>query len=108
MIYVPTSSRAVALSIPRTTAAPSEGAVLTVRQTVGLAETVIPIRLFSAEGLYFGILANFSAIKDAGEYEYRLEANGLLLASGVLVAGYLPDVDCTQYDKTIEYEQYRA
>lgn len=108
MIYVPTPSASVDLRIPRTVNAPHEGATLRIRSTMELAETDIPLAALEASPLYFTISADFSAVKAAGEYEYRLEADGLLLASGVLVVSDLPAVGRVQYEKTQQYEQYNA
>lgn len=106
MIYVPTPSASVELRIPRTIVAPHGGATLTLRSTVELRETAVPLESIEASALYFVISADFSAVNVPGEYEYRLEAYGELLASGVLVVGDLPDVARVQYEKTQQYEQY--
>lgn len=108
MIYVPTPSASVQLRIPRTIVAPHEGAVLTLRSTMELTETTVPLESVEASVLYFVISADFSAVNVPGEYEYRLEAGGALLASGVLVVGDLPAVGRVQYEKTQQYEQYNA
>lgn len=106
MIYIPTPSASVQVRIPRTTMDDSDGAVLALRSTVEQEEYIIPTESLEAGPLYFDITGDFSALGCLGEYEYRLTAHGLLLASGVLALGELPTVGRVEYGKTQKYEQY--
>lgn len=108
MIYIATPSSGTIIKVPRTFDAPTAGPVrFVLRSTVGLQEEGFEAQILSATSLNYQIQADLDALTTSGEYEYRLEADGLLLASGVLAVGDLPGVERVQFDKTIEYEQYR-
>ena len=105
MIYIE-QAIVIDFRIPRTTDAPTEGAVLTFTSTVGRVDYVIPVADLAVEGEYYVIRADFSALKTAGEYEYHLDVEGANLAAGVAVVGQIPTAVPEQYEKTTEYEQY--
>lgn len=106
MIYIEQAAAATDIRIPRSTAAPVEGAVLTFTSTVGRADYVIPVDDLSIDGDYYAIRADFSALKTTGEYEYHLDAGGLNLAAGVATVGRIPTAVPEQYEKPTTFEQY--
>lgn len=118
MIYWPnTPGTTWELFIPNPTGyIPADGddpqAFLTIRNNVGLWDVSGDIIFDSITPSYFRISFTISEDSDPmvpGEYTYRLTQyqDGPVLSEGVLVIGEYQS-PTEQYEKTIEYEQYRA
>lgn len=118
MLYIKDSTEATDLYFPRTTEAAAladqygyVGTILHLRHTATLEERTEGGAV-TIDGDY--LLAEDFALLDPlapGEWEYKLtddpeKGAPVLLSSGILRVGVLPDEAPIQYDKPIQYEQY--
>ena len=106
MIYIDITTEVLPVRLPRTSAAPFEGAKLYLKSTVDRVTYEVPVTGIQDDGDYYAIVADFSAIKTSGEYEYRLAAGGANLALGLAVIGAIPAEVPEQYEQKAEFEQY--
>lgn len=113
MIYFRYSDAKQEVRIPRGVPVPAEASLtLSLRSTVGLGvrwQGEVADKGTDALNWVFDVA--LTADPDAaapiqeGEYEYRLDADGVSIATGVAVIGGY-DATRTEFDKPIIYEQY--
>lgn len=108
MNYAPITTDPADIRLPRTLAGTPADPVLTLVCTADRQHYDIPVAEFSVDGQYYAMRADFSEVKTPGEYEYRLTADGLLLASGIIRFGDAPNPSTESYEITPTYEQYTA
>lgn len=107
MIYLSNTTDAQVAFIPRDTDIAGT-LFFTMRSTVDLdtplTATVVDLRVWRT---VYAVAVILPEGIQTGEYEYKLEAGGNVVSTGVLIVGdYKTDI--TEYDKQIRYEQYNG
>jgi hypothetical protein len=108
MLYLDNTTEAQGVLVPRDGQS-AEGLDLHFRavSTVDLSTLLdTPVSDLGTSGQYFRIAVELPEGAADGEYEYTLSGNGVTLSTGLLCVGELPDVTRSEYNKSIEYEQY--
>ena len=108
MVYIqPNTQGRATLRLPRTLFAASlTGVKLSLLHTIERRTYPVAIVSLSEDGDYYLITGDFSGVKTAGEYDYRLAIEDAVLASGVAVLGQLPEAAPEQYEHEVNFEQY--
>lgn len=107
MLYLTNKTNAQTLFVPRNGSVATGSLSFTMQSTVDRAEPIVSaVTDNKASGQYFIISVALPEGTTDGEYEYTLTKDELRLASGLLYVGKLPQTEASEYDKTIEYEQY--
>lgn len=108
MIYLSNITDAQAVFVPRDTAIC--GGTLTIRATSTVDhKTVLDVAVLDLQStkIYYNIAVALPTGTTPGEYRYEMKSGDDVVSTGLLVIGdYTADV--TEYNKTIQYEQYNG
>ena len=108
MLYLLNKTNAQTILVPRDGNVAAGQLSFTLTSTVDLdTPLVAQVSSTGNSSLYFAISVSLPAGIPDGEYEYSLAVTIGVLSRGLLCVGILPNVSRTDYEKTIEYEQYK-
>ena len=107
MIYLQNTTDSQVLFVPKNGTIESGELTLKARNTIDndfIIDTMVDI---NTSDLYFNLAVTLPAGYPDGEYEYALMDNDIVLSTGILI---LESAESrrTEYNKDIEYEQYKA
>lgn len=108
MIYLTNTTDAQVAYVPRDVDIPS-GATMTFAMTstvdldVAVTALVIDMKMHR---MYYNVALYLPEDTTPGEYRYELKADGLVVSTGLAVVR--DEVEVTEYNKEIEYEQYES
>ena len=107
MIYLQNTTESQVLFVPKNGTIESGELTLKARNTIDndfIIDTMVDI---NTSDLYFNLAVTLPAGYPDGEYEYALMDNDIVLSTGILI---LESAESrrTEYNKDIEYEQYKA
>lgn len=107
MIYLQNTTDSQVLFVPKNGTIESGELTFKARNTIDndfIIDTMVDI---NTSDLYFNLAVTLPAGYPDGEYEYALMDNDIVLSKGILI---LESAESrrTEYNKDIEYEQYKA
>ena len=107
MIYLQNTTDSQVLFVPKNGTTESGELTLKARNTIDndfIIDTMVDI---NTSDLYFNLAVTLPAGCPDGEYEYALMDDNIVLSTGILI---LESAESrrTEYNKDIEYEQYKA
>ena len=108
MIYLSNITDAQVVYVPRDTAICGGTLTFKATSTVDLKKVVDVIVLdLNATRIYYNIAVSVPTGTTPGEYKYEMKAGDDVVSTGLLVIGEYT-TDATEYNKTIQYEQYNG
>ena len=87
------------------TIVPQEQIVLRLKSTMTHREYSFEVTDLQTSHMYYNIALVLPESIDPGEYNYQLVSGGDILSNGLAIVGEYGR-ELTEYEKTIEYEQY--
>lgn len=107
MIYLQNRRESQAVLVPKTMQIPDGELVMKARSTIDL-ETEINVRVLDLHisNNYMYLAMRVPEGCPNGEYQYQIQVDGEVVASGLMMLGDFSSPD--QYEKPISYEQYNA
>ena len=106
MVYLSNTEEAQVLFVPRAEGENHDDLVLTIRNTISLSERTFGVIDLHTSDLYYRLAVELPAGVDSGEYEYQLKSGEEVLSKGLLIV--TESSNTTEYNKNIQYEQYKA
>ena len=107
MIYLQNTTESQVLFVPRNGAGASGELTLKARNAIDQDFIIDRVLDIKTSDIYFNLSIALPAGCPDGEYEYALMDDGIVLSTGILI---LESAESrrTEYNKDIEYEQYKA
>lgn len=107
MIYLQNTTDSQVLFVPKNGTIESGELTLKARNTHDQDFIIDRVLDIKTSNLYFNLSINLPAGCPDGEYEYALMDDGIVLSTGILILES-EESRRTEYNKDIEYEQYKA
>lgn len=104
MIYLNNMTDAQVLFIPKSEQT-SGALTLRLKNNMEKVITINNVIDLNTSSLYYNVAVSLPSGTSEGEYEYSLMKGELVLSTGLLVVGCSPS-SVSQYEKSIQYEQY--